>query len=132
MTETSVSIKKKKSFLFKKQIELRQDQIIHLFVTKVTSAVEIVNKENKLIISRFLKTPSSFFLTLSSKEDFFEASEIDSIPSFKEQFLKQIKAFKIEMSDGLALNNKSKYLNKLGDKDSWKIYLWVIWFFGLI
>jgi hypothetical protein len=88
LVETKASIKKKKSFIFKKEIELRQDQIIHLFICKVTSAVEIVNKDNKLIISRFLKTPSSFFLTLSSKEDFFEASNMESIQSFKEDFIK--------------------------------------------
>jgi len=90
LVETKASIKKKKSFIFRKEkeIELRQDQIIYLFICKVTSAVEIVNKDNKLIISRFLKTPSSFFLTLSSKEDFFEASNMESIQSFKEDFIK--------------------------------------------
>lgn len=119
LDETKASIKKKKKiFLFKKEIELRQDQMIHLFICKVTSAVEIVNKDNKLIISRFLKAPSSFFLTLSSKEEFFEASNMESIISFKEQFMKNMQSFRIEMTDGLSKNKKSKYLNKLTDKDS--------------
>lgn len=60
-------------------MELDQDEIVHKFISTVTSSVEIVNRENQLVISQFLKTPSSFFLSLSSKEDFFDNIQIDSI-----------------------------------------------------
>lgn len=34
------------------------------------------------------------------------------------------------MSDGLDFSKKSRYLNSLGDNDSWRIYLWFVWILG--
>lgn len=96
----------------------------------MTSSVEIVNRENQLVVSQFLKTPSSFFLSVSSKEDFFDNCEIETITQVQEEFLRKFNSFKIEMSDGLAFSKKSKCLNSFGDNDSWKLYLWVVWLFS--
>jgi len=83
-------------------------------------------------VSRFLKTPSSFFLSLSSKEGFFETCEIETISQVQEGFLKKFNPFKIEMSDGLAFSKKSKYLNSFGDNGSWRVYLWTVWLLSAV
>lgn len=80
LQEMKDSIKLKQRSAFRSEIELDQDQIVHKFISTVTSSVEIVNRENQLVISQFLKTPSSFFLSVSSKEDFFDNIQIDTIP----------------------------------------------------
>lgn len=67
---------------------------------------------------------------MSSKEDFFDNCEIDSISEVQEDFLNKFNAFRIEMSDGLDFSKKSKYLNSFGDNGSWKVYLWILWIIG--
>lgn len=132
LEEMKAVIKLKKRSSFSKELDLDQDQIVHNFISSVTSSVEIVNRENQLVVSRFLKTPSSFFLSLSSKEGFFETCEIETISQVQEGFLKKFNPFKIEMSDGLAFSKKSKYLNSFGDNGSWRVYLWTVWLLSAV
>ena len=80
LQEIKASIKLKKYSAYKNELSLDQEQIVHKFICTVTTSVEIVNRENQLIISQFLKTPSSFFLSFSTKAHFYDACQMDTIP----------------------------------------------------
>ena len=62
-----------------KEISAEEEiSIIKQFMDKITSSVEIVNKDKKSLLSQFVKTPETFFLTQYTRDQFFQVVDIES------------------------------------------------------
>ena len=66
LLERTLEIKERKKLSLNPLQE--EEIIIHTFMNEITSSVEIVNGENKAILSQFVKAPETFFLTNSTRQ----------------------------------------------------------------
>lgn len=124
-------------FLIEKHVKmenpgLTEESIILEFLDEITTSVEIVTKSGEHIESNFIKMPQSFFLTNSTKDNFYSSVDIESTHTMLDGFMDQYKMFKIEMESSHKFNRNSQIFYRISNKDFFKIYVWVIFILGFV
>lgn len=98
----------------------------------ITSSIEIIGRDNEPIISQFVNTPESFFLTQSTKDQFFQNIDVNSTGMILENFQSSYKIFKIEMNTGLQSYKLSPIVDRLSNNDAFKLYILIVYLLGAV
>lgn len=100
-----------------------------MFMTKITSTLDVINDTGKKVLVTYPMKPCVFFLTQATKDEYMQVVDLEQ-PTY--DLVRDFHRFQIEMEDNIELHRNYPSFYKLSSDDSFMNIKKSVWTIGLV